>query len=411
MNPFIETISFASIFAALYFEVFLLISLFESKKAKTAPEKKYDTEYTPGVTVIVPCFNEEATVAKTLDSLLALDYPKENLHILVVNDGSTDGTKSALQKYENDSQIKIFEKENGGKYTALNFGISKSETEFVGCLDADSFVDKSALTYLVAKFVDPKVMAVTPSMIVHNPKGLLRKMQRAEYSYGNFMRKVYGKIGAVHITPGPFSFFRKEVFAKIGLYKHAYNTEDMEMAMRMQKHGLLIANAPEALVYTVGPESVRKLYKQRVRWVSGFISNLMDYREMVFSKKFGDLGLIVLPFSIIGILLSFIFVFLSLYQVISDIFNSLIKFSIVGFQMPNFKFDLFFTNTSVLSLLSLGMVATIIALVLYGDRTTNKKWKFSIDAAYFVFLYSFISPFWLVASIYNSLTSKVAPWR
>lgn len=119
---------------------------------------------------------------------------------------------------------------------------------------------------------------------------------------------------AIHIAPGPFSFFRREVFDTIGIYKHAHNTEDMEIAMRMQKHGLKIAHAPRAVVYTSSPNTIKKLYKQRVRWVSGFLGNLMDYRRMLFNKKHGDLGLIVLPMALLSILLTIPFVIGSLYS-------------------------------------------------------------------------------------------------
>ncbi len=218
-------------------------------------------------------------------------------------------------------------------------------------------------------------------------------------------------MNAVHITPGPFSFFRKEVFEKIGLYKHAHNTEDMEMAMRMQKNGMKISHASEAHVYTVGPASVRKLYRQRVRWVSGFLGNLIDYKSMFFKKRFGDLGIIVLPFSLIGILISFSFILLGIYRAIEGGISAVAKFSTVGLQMPEFRFDLFFTNTSTLSILSLLMIVTIIALVFYEDLSTGKKRKFSFDALYFVCIYSLISPFWIVTSIYNNIASKTAPWR
>lgn len=123
---------------------------------------------------------------------------------------------------------------------------------------------------------------------------------------------------AIHIAPGPFSFFRREVFDTIGIYKHAHNTEDMEIAMRMQKHGLKIAHAPRAVVYTSSPNTIKKLYKQRVRWVSGFLGNLMDYRRMLFNKKHGDLGLIVLPMALLSILLTIPFVIGSLYSAVKS---------------------------------------------------------------------------------------------
>jgi cellulose synthase/poly-beta-1,6-N-acetylglucosamine synthase-like glycosyltransferase len=284
-------------------------------------------------------------------------------------------------------------------------------TEFVGCLDADSFVDKYALKNIMCRFKDPTIMAVTPSMVIERPNNMLRKMQRAEYSYGNFMRKAYGSIGAIHITPGPFSFFRKEVFEKIGMYKHAHNTEDMEMAMRMQKNRMKIVNAPDAIVYTVGPESIKKLYKQRVRWVSGFLANLIDYRDMILNKKYGDLGLLVLPFAIFSIFMSFVFIGINLFQIADRIITEIGKLLVVGFTPYNFNFEWFYLDTSVLNILTVVLFGFIITLIMYGYRSVYGRWRLSLEIFYFIFLYSFIAPFWLIKSIYNNIRGVHAPWR
>ncbi|HXK31708.1 MAG TPA: glycosyltransferase family 2 protein, partial [Candidatus Paceibacterota bacterium] len=119
----------------LYFEVFLLISFFEkrpSKKSDAVPRRF------PTVSIIVPCYNEERTIAATVQSLLALEYPKKKLDIVVVDDGSTDGTRTIAERFAKKyPQVRYFYKENGGKYTALNFGIEVSHGNIVGCLDAD----------------------------------------------------------------------------------------------------------------------------------------------------------------------------------------------------------------------------------------------------------------------------------
>lgn len=406
MDQFVSISGSIVIFVALYFEVFLLLSLLERRKLQKPKE-----EFAPNVTVIIPAFNEEQTIESTIESLLALEYPADRLSLMIVDDGSTDNTRDVIEKYRSDERIQIFSKENGGKYTALNFGIERVETAYVGCLDADSFVERHALKIIMSRFSDPKVMAVTPSMVIDRPNNIIRHMQKAEYHYGNFIRQALASIGAIHITPGPFSFFRKEVFEKIGPYRHAHNTEDMEMAMRMQKNGMKIVNATDALVYTVGPDKVGKLYKQRVRWVSGFIGNLIDYRNMIFSREFGDLGILVLPFAIFAILMSFVYLSITLYRILKQVVEAVVRFSVIGFTSPNWNFDWFYVNTSILSILSIMFVSLIIALSMYGERTTSGKWKFSMGVLYFTFLYAFIAPFWLLRSIYNNLVSKEAAWR
>src|SRR3989344_7016109 len=153
---------YASLFLTLYFEVFLLISFFEERPR--ARSKDLPARY-PAVAVLVPCFNEERTIAGTLESLLALEYPAEKLEILVVDDGSRDNTGNIAQEFSaKHPKVKYFYKENGGKYTALNYGIERTDAELIGCLDADSFVEREALLEVVKRFNEsPEIMAVDPA--------------------------------------------------------------------------------------------------------------------------------------------------------------------------------------------------------------------------------------------------------
>jgi cellulose synthase/poly-beta-1,6-N-acetylglucosamine synthase-like glycosyltransferase len=244
---------------------------------------------------MVPCWNEAGTLSKTIHSLLNLNYPKDKLKIMIIDDGSTDNTWKVAEKFKNKPQVEMYHKENGGKYTALNFGLSKTTTDLVGCLDADSYVDKDALQNIVTYFQDKETMAVTPSVKVWQPKTIIQLIQKVEYGWGIFLRKMLSYMGALYVTPGPFSIFRREVFDVVGGYKHAHQTEDMELAMRLQTNHIKIANAHNAYVYTVAPATLRKLYKQRLRWTYGFLKNVIDYRFVFFKREYGNLGIFVLP--------------------------------------------------------------------------------------------------------------------
>src|SRR3989344_2493186 len=168
---------YVCLFIALYFEVFLMISFFEKKPFKKDAALP---RYYPSVSMLVPCFNEEKTLAGTIESLLALQYPKNKLEIVVINDGSTDSTAEIARGYAEryPSQIRFLQKENGGKYTALNLGIERSGGELIGCLDADSFAAPDALLEAVKMFEgDPGIMAITPPMQVYKPRRMLELMQ------------------------------------------------------------------------------------------------------------------------------------------------------------------------------------------------------------------------------------------
>jgi cellulose synthase/poly-beta-1,6-N-acetylglucosamine synthase-like glycosyltransferase len=285
------------LFLTLYAQVLLLFTFFERKNIfeagaenGTSSIKKF-----PIVTVIVPVWNEEKTLAGTVNSLLGLDYPKDKIDVIIVDDGSKDKTRQVANTFKSHNQVRVFHKENGGKHTAVNLGIKHARGELIGCLDADSFVDKNALLEIVRCFEDEKIMAVTPAIRVHAPGNILQKIQRVEYNMGIFLRKMFGTMNAIHVTPGPFSIFRKKVFDDLGEYRRAHNTEDMEMALRMHKNHYPIANAPLSYVYTVTPHTVKGLYRQRLRWVYGFLANAIDYRGMIFNKKYGNVGIFTSP--------------------------------------------------------------------------------------------------------------------
>lgn len=237
-------------------------------------------------------------------------------------------------------------------------------------------------------------------------------IQKAEYNMGLFTRKILSSINSLHVAPGPFSIFRKTVFDKLGGYKKAYNTEDMEIALRMQENHMKIANASDAYVYTVTPRTLRTLQVQRVRWIYGFIKNAFDYRRLFFKREYGDFGMFYLPFAAFSIIAALYFFFLMVYQVISNLYNKIVEVSLVGFDFtPEFNFDWFFFNTE--KIFFIGIIFGLISLfVLLTGRSFAKEKNFiGMDIFWFMLLYGLISPFWFMRAIYNAVTSKQAKWR
>jgi cellulose synthase/poly-beta-1,6-N-acetylglucosamine synthase-like glycosyltransferase len=359
----------------------------------------------------VPVWNEEGTVLKTIFSLLKLNYPKDRLSVFIVDDGSTDNTWKVIQRFRRNKQIKLLKKENGGKHTALNYALEFVDSDLVGCLDADSFVHPEALRRLVAKFEDKEMMAVTPSIVIHEPKGVLQLMQKAEYMFGIFLRKIFSHLGAIYITPGPLSIFRREVFHKIGNYRHAYNTEDMEMAMRMQKNGMKIGNVSNAFIYTVAPRTLKRLYVQRLRWVYGFIKNAFDYRDMFFKAQYGHLGVGVLPAAGFSLVSTLYFFGSSIVNFISNFYEKIIEFMTVGFTFGKFDFDLFYLNTSMIVFVSSIAIIGTIFIIVTSRALAEEKHKFGLDSVIFLALYTVISPLWMSRAVWNAIFSKGTKWR
>jgi cellulose synthase/poly-beta-1,6-N-acetylglucosamine synthase-like glycosyltransferase len=398
------------LFGALYFQIFLLITFFESRE-KIKKEMTRENAYHPSVTVLVPCYNEEKTVAGTVKSLLALDYPKDKLNIFIIDDGSTDRTFEIMKTFEQEPQVTLFQKENGGKHTALNLGIKHATSELVGCLDADSFVAPNALSEIVKYFGDATVMAVTPAVKIHNATTVLEGIQRVEYNMGIFLRKMLGFMDAIQITPGPFSIFRKRVFDELGGFREAHNTEDMEIALRMQNRHYRIENAHTAHVYTVAPKTIRKLYKQRVRWVYGFLKNALDYRHMLLNKKHGHLGLLALPFAIISVFSAIYMAGYTIIHLVKYAMDRFTEFQAIGIEINPPQFDWFFLNTQSLAILTTVALTVTAFIIFYGKKFSEGNMRPSRDMLYFFLLYGFIAPIWLTAAVFNVAFSKKGSWR
>ena len=404
-----DIIMYIAIFIALYITTLWIIVFWENKNNIKKPKLKKNY---PNVCMIVPCFNEEKTVIKTVHSLLNLDYPKDKLEIIIIDDGSTDKTYQQAEKLLKYKQIKLFHKENGGKWTALNYGIEKTNAEFIGCLDADSFVASNALKLVMAHFTNKNIMAVTSSLKVYQPKNILQRIQKIEYILAIIQRKILAWLNSITVTPGPFSVYRKEVFEKLGLFSYGHNTEDNEIAFRIQSKNWRIANAPDACVYTITPKSFKILQKQRERWYQGFIKNGWDYRYMFMNKKYGDLGLFVLPIMPLTILAFKILIFYALFYFIQNIVNRFIVWQAVGFDLNQMKFNInwFFVDTSASKFIGIFVLTLMITIFLLGKKISNERTNIIKDFLFFVFLYSPLYLIWWLGTLKILFLKKETRW-
>ncbi len=376
-------------------------------------DNRSDDSY-PGVTIIVPSWNEETTIEGTVNSLLELDYPKDKLRIILVDDGSTDNTFQVMQKFSTITNVKVFHKENGGKHTAMNMAIGMTETEFVGCLDADSFVSPDALKRMIPYFDNEKIMAVSPSIVVHDPETLVQQAQKVEYQLSIYIKKMLGIMGGIHVTPGPFSIYRLKVFKDLGLYRLAHKTEDMEIAYRMQKNGYLIDQCHDAVVYTKTPRTARALYKQRLRWIYGFLNNSIDYRHVIFKKKYGTFALFTIPAGLISVVAAVVVFSSGLYNIGHYIGERILRFQAVGLSLPKFSaphFDWFFISSDAVVFLAIILYGFIFLSLFLGAKLSNNKMKISIYMVWYVLLYSVIAPLWVMKAVFNTVTRRETAWR
>jgi cellulose synthase/poly-beta-1,6-N-acetylglucosamine synthase-like glycosyltransferase len=411
-----DIITYAVIFLAVYVQVFFLVTFLEHRKKTkhididTLP----DLLNPPKVAIIVPCWNEEKTVHGTIESLLALEYPADKLEVIAVDDGSTDTTWQELQVYKDNPRVRIFQKENGGKHTAINFGIDNTDAEIIGGLDADSFVAPDALRRMVAVFqAQPDVMAVTPSLVVHNPKNLLQYAQRVEYNMSTYNKKMLALLGAIHVTPGPFSLFRISLFAKVGKFRKAHNTEDQEFAYRMQENHMKIEHCVNAYVYTSSPDTVKKLYRQRLRWVYGFIQNTIDYRRLLFNPEYVNVSFFTLPSGIISIV-AVVFLSLSfLYDLVIFLIKKISQYATVGFNLhSNIDFNWFYINTQTVFFVTIILYVLLIFSIVIGTQMNKQGKGFDWHIIPYLLIYTVVAPFWLLKAVWNTIAGRRQPaWR
>lgn len=410
-----EALIYPFVFLALFFESFMLVTFLSRPARERRAESATLSEEMSRVAVIVPCWNEGTTVGGTVESLLALDYPQDKLSIILINDGSTDETGSIINSFAEHPQITALHKENGGKFTAMNLGIEHTkDAEFVGFLDADSFVAPDSLREIVSAFTEPDMMAVTASMSIHEPRTLLQRMQYAEYSLGITLRHVFASINGLYVTPGPFSFYRRSVFSTVGLFKHAHLAEDMEMAMRLQRAGFRIGNALRARVYTKGPSTLSKLLTQRVRWTTGFLRNtLFDYRDLIGNKKNAALGLMILPLGLLAIGGGiFLFIF-ALTKLISNLFHTLsvAQAAPLTYAFTWEPFSWFYLPITAITLIGLTLMTSTLTWMTVGKHLSKTPGRLIPNIIAYILLYGLVAPLWLIQSVSQVARGVHTAWR
>jgi len=393
-------------YIGLFLAVYFLLTFFDKKETLKLKEWK---EW-PSITICVPAHNEENTIARTLESLLKLDYPKNKIKIVVVNDGSTDKTLEIAKKYD----VEIIDKQiSQGKGEAVYLAIKECNTEFFGVLDADSIVEAGALKKILAYFNDEKIIAVTPGMKIEEPNSLLQKVQYVEYIFGVFLRKVFAFLDSVHVVPGPFSIYRKWFFDQYGGFDTNNITEDTEMAMRIQSNHYRIENAIDAKVYTKGPRDFKPLLRQRLRWYVGFTRNCLKYRHL-FSRKYQVLGMIILPSSFLSIGLTLFFFFYSLFKLIVYLVDLIKHYFIIGFDvtplLKSFRFDFFYIYLGPIFFLSILSTVIFFSMLYVGNKYSKHEEKSIAAYPIFIAFYSYLFAFWWILSLIYKIFNIKIKW-
>ncbi len=283
-------------FMRLAFMYYLMIM--EKRKEKTRHYPKLNKDNAPMVSIIVPAYNEEVNAVRTVETLLKEDYP--NFDIFFVDDGSKDHTLERIHRaFDSNEKVHILGKQNGGKASALNYGIGHTNSEFVVCIDADTQLRPDAISKLMQHFLEDKehrIGAVAGNVKVGNQRNMLTRWQAIEYTTSqNFDRMAYSYINAITVVPGAIGAFRKEAIMKAGGLTTDTLAEDCDLTMRIIESGYVIENENFAVAMTEAPENVSQFVKQRVRWCFGVMQTFWKHRSSLFSVKKKGFGMWAMP--------------------------------------------------------------------------------------------------------------------
>ncbi len=300
--------------------------------------------FEPPISILVPAYNEEANITSSIRSLLQMSYPE--YEIIVINDGSKDGTLAALCQefslvrfpevycdrlptqevraiYRSTiySQLRVLDKANGGKADALNAGINSARHTLFCGLDADSILQRDSLERLVRPFLeDPEMVACGGTVRIANgcqvrggflvaaglPRNPLALFQIVEYLRAFLFGRVgWSQMNALLLISGAFGLFHTETVIKVGGYRHSTIGEDMELIVRMHrklrqmKQPYRIAYVPDPVCWTEAPEDLKTLRNQRVRWQRGLSDSLSLNLSLMFNPRSGLAGWLAFPYMVI----------------------------------------------------------------------------------------------------------------
>ncbi|MCU1308799.1 MAG: polysaccharide deacetylase [Acidobacteriaceae bacterium] len=252
--------------------------------------------YRPTVAVVVPAFNEEKVIERTLRSVLASDYP--NLKVVMVDDGSTDKTyelaRNVFAKEIAEGKLIVLTKPNSGKAAAANFALQHVNEEIFVAIDADTYIAPNAISYLVAHFRDAEVGAIAGNAKVGNRINVWTRWQALEYiTSQNFERRALNTIGAVSVVPGAIGAWRTSAVRDAGGYPFDTVAEDADLTMSLLQAGYRVHYEDRALAYTEAPMTASGLMRQRFRWSFGILQSVWKHRGAFW--RGGTLGWIALP--------------------------------------------------------------------------------------------------------------------
>ena len=274
--------------------VFAVIDRFRKRKNYAG------ADYQPRVAVLIPAYNEEKVIVRTIRSVMMSNY--KNIRVIVIDDGSTDNTyRAAVDAYPADiasGRLTVLTKPNGGKADALNFALERTTEDIYIGIDADGVIAHDAITNLVPHFADPRIGAVAGNAKVGNRVNLWTRWQALEYiTSQNFERRALDLFDVVMVVPGAIGAWRTEAVKRGGGYHTNTVAEDADLTMNLLEQGYWVIYEDRALAFTEAPVNMDGLMRQRFRWSFGILQAIFKHRGAIAKRR--AMGLFALPNTLI----------------------------------------------------------------------------------------------------------------
>ena len=341
----------------------------------------------PKISIIIPAYNEEKVIQHTIEAMIETKYPKKE--IIFVDDGSTDKTLTIANQFKD--KIKVLHKENGGKASALNYGIVYSTGEIVVIVDADTIIGRHSLKEIVKGFqVNEHVAAVAGNIKVRNKVNWLTKCQALEYITGiQIVRRAFDVFGSITIVPGALGAFKKSYLTEAGAYGKDTIVEDFDQTIKLLKAGLITQGSSKATAYTEAPNTFKDFFAQRKRWYRGNMQVLKRHADALTNPRFGYLQRLSLPYLFLGMVITPIIGFTSAINAILGV--------VLGDWLYVLQISLIFTVVHYLM--------TALAI-----RIDDEDPKLLLHAGFLVFGFKQIIDALLLKAIIEQLRNKKATW-
>src|SRR4051794_11610222 len=441
------SLAFFAILAAQYLWFTLVawrrLAALRRARAYAPLDEIFASAFAPGVSMLLPAYNEEPCIVASAMSLLDLRYPRHE--VIVINDGSTDGTLERLQEAfdlvpvrqavrtrvqtrplraayvsRRYSNLCVLDKENGGKPDALNAGINAAAYPYFCAIDADAVLERDALLLVVQPLVDRPDLAVAAGGVIRIangcrieggrvveyglPRNRLATMQVVEYLRAFLVGRLgFDYLRCLVIISGAFGVFSRALVEEVGGYSHGTVGEDMELVTRMHAHlrrqgePFEITFVPEPVCWTEAPETFGALSRQRRRWQRGLGESLWRHRRMLFNPRYGWLGLFALPYFLVFELLGAAF----------EAFGVLVV--IIAFALGSFSAVFFLAFMAVSVLLGLLISAGTVVLEEYVVHRYERRREIARLVLYSTlesFGYRQLNGFWRVQGLIDVLRRK-----